>query len=176
MSNENLQRVRDEINTAIEIATNANTNIEDISAIDADTFKQIARPLRRALRLVEPTARHRSRLDLSIESDEASEGEVREWELDGVIYGHMLHHRACPPAFREAFNNIVIEHLLKPCVTEGVHEIDVLFPLAVLALQGWIPAEAYRTVLVLRTLRDTLAPELYKEILDALKQGVTKNK
>jgi hypothetical protein len=52
MSKQNLETVKEEINSAIEIAKNADQSIDGISAVDADVFKQIARPLRRALRLV----------------------------------------------------------------------------------------------------------------------------
>lgn len=52
MNKQNLKRAADEIKTALDTAKGADTSIDAISAVDADVFKQIARPLRRALRLV----------------------------------------------------------------------------------------------------------------------------
>jgi hypothetical protein len=53
MSKKNLKRMRDEIQAALETAEHADITATDpdTSCIDADTFKQIAQPLRRALRL-----------------------------------------------------------------------------------------------------------------------------
>lgn len=53
MSKDNLKRVRDEIKTALGTAEHADITTTDpnISCMDADTFKQITRPLRHALRL-----------------------------------------------------------------------------------------------------------------------------
>jgi hypothetical protein len=55
MKNENLKRTAEEIKDALDKATRADAAIHDRkdSSIDADTFKQIAQPLRRALRLIE---------------------------------------------------------------------------------------------------------------------------
>jgi hypothetical protein len=54
MSSKNLKRVAEEIKAALDTTLQADHDAldEQISVIDADTFKQIARPLRRALRLV----------------------------------------------------------------------------------------------------------------------------
>ncbi len=68
MQTQNLKRVRDEIKTALDTAKAAEDEIEDTGLLDADTFKQIARPLRRALRLVseQPTKPARDEADASL--------------------------------------------------------------------------------------------------------------
>lgn len=53
MSKENLERVAAEIKAALDAATTNDKTNEEASFIDGDAFKQIARPLRRALRLIE---------------------------------------------------------------------------------------------------------------------------
>ncbi len=52
---DNLKRVSEEISAAIEIARSAEADSDnpEISAVPANVFKQIKRPLRRALRLLE---------------------------------------------------------------------------------------------------------------------------
>src|SRR3954468_20286704 len=72
MSRQNLELVKEEINSAIEIARCAEQSVDDISAIDADTFKLIVRPLRRALRLVEPQQKSRTDLRKQLAQDIAS--------------------------------------------------------------------------------------------------------
>jgi hypothetical protein len=113
----------------------------------------------------EPTAT----LNVDIRFRHTSGEELEEWKIDGAIYAHMLSRPDCPEAFRRAFTDIFTEHLFEECQAAHPAIIATLFPLVVGHLQGWIPVEAYRTVLVLRTLRDTLAPELAKKIRDELK-------
>jgi hypothetical protein len=107
-------------------------------------------------------------LDLSVKGEWASQQEVNEWEIDGAIYAAMLSHRDCPQSFREAFTTIFTEHLLSECEAAHPHWIRHFFPLVVLSMQGSIPVDALRVVEVLRTLRETLAPALTKEIQDAM--------
>ena len=116
------------------------------------------------LRDVSPTAT----LDVEVKFSHTSSAELEEWKIDGAIYAHMLSRPDCPKVFREAFTRIFTEHLFDECQAAHPAIIRTLFPLVVGHLQGWIPVEAYRTVLVLRTLREALAPELVKEIQDKL--------
>lgn len=70
MSKENLERVQAEINVALEIANGADRAVNDPvdTSIDADTFQQIARRLRRALRLTEPKPAKPSRAEQEAET------------------------------------------------------------------------------------------------------------
>jgi hypothetical protein len=100
---------------------------------------------------------------------DATEDEITEWQIDAAIYSAMLSRPDCPESFRQAFTDIFTEHLLKEIIgTTSPDLIELIFPLIVTHLQGWIPADAQRTVSILRTLRETLAPELTTEIQDAL--------
>lgn len=78
MSNENLMRAQAEIKTALETATGADHAVNDPEnmTIDDDTFKQIARPLRRALRLVsgKPVRRTQDEKDADLLYDAMNTG------------------------------------------------------------------------------------------------------
>jgi hypothetical protein len=107
-------------------------------------------------------------LDIDVLLRHTSTEELEEWKIDGAIYAALLSRPDCPEAFRKAFTDIFTEHLFNECQTDYAPLVRILFPLVVGHLQGWIPAEAYRTVLVLRTLREALAPELTKQIQEQL--------
>jgi hypothetical protein len=172
MSRQTLKRVREEIKTALDTAQSADRAVNDPldSSIDADAFRQIARPLRRALRLVEgePTT-PRGVLQLEdVETSEATRDEIEEWKLDGAIYAEMLSTNKCPKSFRDAFTAIFEQRLLEPCHASHPLFISTFFPLVVLSFQGFEPAEALEVVEVLRLLRETLAPELTRKIKDEM--------
>jgi hypothetical protein len=107
-------------------------------------------------------------LDMDVLLHHTSSEELEEWKIDGIIYAALLGHPKCPEAFRKAFVSVFTEHLFNECQTDYAPLVRILFPLVVGHLQGQIPAEAYRAVLILRTLRETLAPDLTKEIQEKL--------
>jgi hypothetical protein len=117
------------------------------------------------------SAEPRATLDIDVTLRHTTTGELEEWKIDGAIYAAMLSRNDCPEAFRRAFTNIFAEHLFNECQAAHPSIIGTLFPLIVGHLQDWIPAEADRTVRILRTLRETLAPEPVKQILDELKMN-----
>jgi hypothetical protein len=96
---------------------------------------------------------------------------VESWKKEGTIYAALLASRECPDAFRQAFANIFTDHLLAVCKPTHPCYIKAFFPLAALALEGDEPATVDAVVNVLRTLRETLAPELTEKIL----AGLSKN-
>jgi hypothetical protein len=106
--------------------------------------------------------------DLSIRSDFEKGAEFYEWETDGLIYEAMLSDPTCPVAFREAFTSIFLDHLFTRCEPTHPCHIRAFFLLVVTSLQESIPADAVTAVNILRTLRETLAPELTEKILAAL--------
>jgi hypothetical protein len=106
--------------------------------------------------------------DLSIRSDFEKNDEFYSWETDGLIYEAMLSDPTCPKAFREAFTNIFLDHLFTQCEPTHPCHISAFFLLVVTSLQESIPADAVTAVNILRTLRETLAPELTEKILAAL--------
>jgi hypothetical protein len=80
----------------------------------------------------------------------------------------MLSDPTCPVAFREAFTNIFLDHLYTKVEPAHPCYISAFFLLVVTSLQESIPADAAAAVDILRTLRETLAPELTEKILAAL--------
>lgn len=115
-------------------------------------------------KLRDVSARSTATFDLTIELSDTRPGELEEWKIDGVLYAAMLARQDCPKAFREAFASIFDEHLFSECRTSNPRAVEFLFPLVVGLLQSEIPADALRTVEILHTLRDTLAPALYQEL------------
>src|ERR1043165_1767562 len=81
------------------------------------------------------------------------------WETDSLIYAGMLKDPECPQAFRQAFKNIFIDHLLTKCDPPHPGNIAGIFLLTVASLQDDAPCDADTAVEILRTLRETLAPE-----------------
>lgn len=110
------------------------------------------------------SARTKATFDLTVELTDIPSQELEERKIEGFLYASMLRRPDCPQAFREAFTNIFIEHLWNECGEAVIRDIDFFFPLVVGLLQGWIPADANRTVEILRTLQETLAPKLYQEL------------
>lgn len=106
--------------------------------------------------------------DLSIGSDFEKGAVFYEWETDGLIYEAMLSSPECPQAFREAFTNIFLDHLFTRCEPAHPCYISAFFLLCVTSLQESIPADAVTAVNILRTLRETLAPELTEKILASM--------
>ena len=131
---------------------------------------------RKNTRLRDVSAVPTATLNVDVRFRHTSQDELEEWKVDGAIYAHMLSRPDCPKAFREAFSSVFVEHLFEECQAAHPAIIATLFPLVVGHLQGWIPAEADRAVRILRTLRDTLAPELYQQTLGQLEgEGLAVN-
>jgi hypothetical protein len=107
-------------------------------------------------------------IELRLRTDHAGIAEYFTWETDGLIYSKMLSSPECPKAFRETFTNLFTDHLLSKCETAHPFYISAFFPLVMLALQDSIPCDSVAIADALRTLRETLAPELTEKILAAL--------
>jgi hypothetical protein len=113
--------------------------------------------------------------DVTIQTRFGKDDEFYQWETDGLIYAEMLSRADCPAAFRQAFNRIFTDHLYTKVEPTHPCLISAFFPLVMLSLQESVPADAETAVSILRTLRETLAPELTEQILGELyEKGVAR--